>query len=55
MNTTYTWSGSGLLADVQSWVSNPASNFGWVILANEIDAGSAKQLNVAKTARIHRG
>jgi len=45
VDTTYTWSGSGLLADVQSWVSNSASNFGWVILANEIDAGSAKRLN----------
>jgi hypothetical protein len=45
VNTTYTWSGNGLLADVQGWVSNPASNFGWVILANEIDAGSAKRLN----------
>jgi hypothetical protein len=45
VNTTYTWSGSGLLADVQAWVSNPASNFGWVIRANEIDAGSAQRLN----------
>ena len=49
-NTTYTWSGSGLLADVQSWVSNPASNFGWVILGNEIDAGSAKQFNSRESA-----
>lgn len=40
---TYTWSGSGLLADVQSWVSNPASNFGWVILGNEIDRGRAQR------------
>ena len=39
VNTTYTWSGSGLLADVQAWVSNPASNFGWVIRGNEIDRG----------------
>jgi hypothetical protein len=44
-NATYTWSGSGLLADVQSWVSNPASNFGWVILSNEIDVGSTQRLN----------
>ena len=42
-DTTYTWSGSGLLADVQVWFSNPASNFGWVILGNEIDAGSAQR------------
>jgi hypothetical protein len=45
VNATYTWSGSGLLADVQSWVSNRANNFGWIIRADEIDAGSAKRLN----------
>ena len=45
MNTTYTWSGSGLVADVQAWVSNPASNFGWVIRGNEITAGSAQRFN----------
>ena len=39
--TTYLWSSTQLLADVQSWVSGPASNFGWVILANEVDPGSA--------------
>ena len=49
-NTTYTWSGSGLLADVQAWVSNPASNFGWVIRGNEIDAGSAKRFNTRENS-----
>jgi hypothetical protein len=37
----YTWSGSGLIADVQAWVSNPATNFGWGIIGNEVTAGSA--------------
>ncbi|MEY2489106.1 MAG: hypothetical protein QOC70_1048 [Verrucomicrobiota bacterium] len=41
----YTWSGSGLLADVQAWVSNSATNFGWVILGNEIDSGRAQRFN----------
>ncbi len=45
INTTYSWSGSGLLADLQSWVANPSSNFGWVIRANEDDLGSAKRLD----------
>ena len=45
VNTTYTWSGSGLLADVQAWVSSPASNFGWVIRGNEITAGIAQRFN----------
>jgi len=38
---TYLWSSPGLLANVQAWVSNPASNFGWVILGNEVDLGTA--------------
>src|SRR5439155_21950009 len=50
VNTTYIWSGSGLIADVQGWVSNPANNFGWVILANEIDAGNAQRLNTRENS-----
>jgi hypothetical protein len=44
-NAIYTWSGSGLLADVQSWVSNRATNFGWVILGDEVDSGTAQRFN----------
>ena len=45
VDTTYTWSGSGLVADVQGWVSGPASNFGWVIRGNEEIAGKAQRFN----------
>ena len=45
VNTTYTWSGSGLIADVQAWVSNPTGNFGWVIRGNEVDPGRAQRFN----------
>ena len=27
----YTWAGDGLVADVQEWVDNPDSNFGWIL------------------------
>lgn len=27
----YTWTGPGLVQDVQQWVSAPASNFGWLV------------------------
>lgn len=33
--TFHTWSGAGLIADVQAWVSNPASNFGWCLVSSE--------------------
>jgi hypothetical protein len=45
VDTTYTWSGSGLVADVQAWVSNPTGNFGWVVRGNEVDSGRAQRFN----------
>jgi hypothetical protein len=45
VNTAYTWSSSGLLADVQAWVSNPAINFGWVVRGNETTSGKANRFN----------
>ncbi len=37
VNNTSSWSGTGLVADVQLWVDNPALNFGW-LLASEAEA-----------------
>jgi len=31
----YTWSSAQMAADVQSWLLNPASNFGWVVIGDE--------------------
>jgi len=50
IDTTYTWSGSGLVADVQAWVSNSANNFGWVIRGNETDAGSSERFNTRENS-----
>jgi glucose/arabinose dehydrogenase len=44
-NAAYSWSGSGVVADVQSWVTNPGSNFGWAILGDEVNATSAQRFN----------
>ena len=41
----YTFSGTGLIQDVQSWVDNPSTNFGWAIIGNEAVSGSAKRLD----------
>ena len=45
VNTVYVWSGNGLVADVQAWVSDPASNFGWLIQGIETTAGKAERFN----------
>jgi hypothetical protein len=45
-NGNYTWpSTATLIADVQSWVNQPATNFGWILLGNEEEDGSAKRFN----------
>ena len=41
----YSWSGAGLVADVQSWLDNPQDNFGWVIVGNESVAQTAKRFD----------
>lgn len=43
---TYTWpSTPDLVADVQSWLDNPSTNFGWLIMGDELTAPSAKRFN----------
>jgi hypothetical protein len=43
--TNYTWSGSGMVADVQSWLDDPAGNFGWFLIGDEGVEGSALRFN----------
>ncbi len=31
----FTWSSSGMVADVQFWLDNPAANFGWLVRGGE--------------------
>ncbi len=40
----YSWNSTpALLADVQSWLDSPASNFGWFVIGDESTPGTAKQ------------
>lgn len=41
----YTWNSAGLLADVISWHTTPAGNFGWLVKGNEDLVGSAKRFD----------
>lgn len=41
----YTWSGAGLVADVQSWIDNPSTNFGWILRGDESITSSAARFN----------
>jgi hypothetical protein len=40
---TYAWTGAGLVADVQSWLDQPATNFGWLVMGDEEFQSSVKK------------
>src|SRR5215211_4022392 len=46
----YTWSSAQMIADVQSWLDNPASNFGWLVLGDESDIATAKRFDTRESA-----
>ena len=44
-NMAYIWDSSSnpaMIADVQSWLDNPSSNFGWLLLGDESKAATAR-------------
>src|SRR6266545_4436455 len=46
----YTWSSSQMRADVQSWLDDPASNFGWLVLGDESEIVTAKRFDTRESA-----
>jgi len=50
---SYSWGAAGgLVADVQHWLDNPASNFGWILIGNESAAASAKRFDSRESAVV---
>lgn len=50
-----TWaSTAGLVADVQGWVADPASNFGWLLLGNESQNTTTKRFDTRESAFVPR-
>ena len=41
----YSWSGSEMIADIQSWLDTPANNFGWILIGNEASLNTAKRFD----------
>lgn len=39
----YSWSSAQLIADVQNWLDNPSTDFGWLLRGNEVIPTSAKR------------
>ena len=44
-NLFYSWSGEGLASDAQNWLEDPAGNFGWILIGDESEAGTAKRFD----------
>lgn len=46
----YSWSGPGLVADVQAWLDGTTDDFGWILLGDEETLGSARRFNSVENA-----
>jgi hypothetical protein len=49
---SFSWTGAGLVADVQFFLDNPNSNFGWLLLGDESRGQSAKRLNSGESTTL---
>lgn len=45
----YTWSGAGLVSDVQSWLLTPSLNHGWLLKTPELGPASAKRFGSSES------
>jgi hypothetical protein len=45
-------SAAGLVADVQGWLDDPSSNFGWVLVVDQPPTGSAKRFNSRENSTV---
>jgi hypothetical protein len=46
VGSSFTWgSTAAMVADVQSWLNNPAANFGWMVLGDEADVSSFRSFH----------
>jgi hypothetical protein len=46
----YMWSSAQMVGDVQEWLDNPATNFGWLVLGNESTIATAKRFDTRESA-----
>lgn len=41
----YTFTSDGMIADVQQWLGDPSSNFGWILIGNEASNSTSKRFD----------
>ena len=48
---SYTWNSTPeLVADVQSWLDSPSTNYGWILIGNENESSTAKRFDSKENA-----
>jgi hypothetical protein len=47
---SYSWTGAGLVSDLNDWLANPASNFGWALIGDEANSRTARRIYSRETA-----
>jgi len=45
----FTWTGPGLVADVNAWRTSPASNHGWIVIGDELESYTARRFDSRET------
>ncbi len=45
----YSWTSADMLSDVQAWIKNPQSSFGWMLRGDESTAGTARRFDSSES------
>jgi hypothetical protein len=53
-NGSYSWSSEQLTADVQAWLDEPSTNFGWILIGEESRSPTAKRFDSNQTTTASR-
>lgn len=49
----YVWSGAGLVSDVQMWLNDPGTNFGWLLRGEEMQDKSATRFDSREVTTVN--
>lgn len=49
-NGSYSWTGAGLVQNVQAWLDGSAGNFGWLMKGDETVTGAARRFDTREAA-----
>lgn len=41
----YSWSSSQMISDVQNWINNPCTEYGWILIGNEVTTANSKRFD----------